>query len=74
LGVSSSEGKAVCLHASLFLRGASSLNFNQAAFEFLFKKRLTAEMTWGETASVNIKDNGQRDNKAAVSPSRPLNC
>ncbi|MCY7347191.1 MAG: hypothetical protein LH614_13335 [Pyrinomonadaceae bacterium] len=37
-------------------------------------KRPTIELTWGETASVNVKDNGRRDNKVAVSPSHPLNC
>jgi len=31
-------------------------------------------MTWGETASDNLKFNGQRDNKVAVSPSRPMTC
>jgi hypothetical protein len=31
----------------------------------------TAEMTWAETASDNAEFNGQRDNKVAVSASRP---
>jgi hypothetical protein len=29
-------------------------------------------MTWGETASVSVKLNTQRENKVAVSPSRPM--
>jgi len=32
---------------------------NMPRFEFLFKKRLTAEVTWAETASDNVKGNGQ---------------
>ncbi|GEM_PF-2424069 len=35
---------------------------------------ITTEKTWGETASDNVIFNGRRDNKVAVSPSRPLNC
>ena len=37
-------------------------------------KRRTLEMTWGETADTQLRVNGQRDNKVAVSPSRPLTC
>ncbi len=45
------------------------LSFRSAA-----RRRRTAEMTWGETATTQAKGNGQRDNKVAVSPSRPLTC
>jgi hypothetical protein len=31
-------------------------------------------MTWGETASVNVKFMKERDKEVAVSPSRTLNC
>ena len=35
---------------------------------------ITAEMTRGETATRNFGFDGRRDNKVAVSPSRPLIC
>jgi len=41
----------------------------------LFKRSgTTTELTWGETASVNVTFMKKRDNKVAVSPSRRMNC
>ncbi len=31
-------------------------------------------MTWGETATRTVRETNQRDEKVAVSPSRPLIC
>ena len=72
---SSSEGKQfifaqVCFHA----KRLSWFSIIHAAFENPFEKRRTVEMTWGETATDKLKETTRRDNKVAVSPSRPLNC
>jgi hypothetical protein len=34
----------------------------------------TIELTWGETATRKLKETTQRNNKVAVSPSRPMIC
>jgi hypothetical protein len=34
-----------------------AFDFNRAAVEFLFKKRLTVEVTWGETATTQPERN-----------------
>jgi len=73
LGVSLSEGKRFAFAQVYFY--AKCLGFHLTISHLIrIRKRPTAEMTWGETASVNVKGNGRRDNKAAVSPSRPLIC
>jgi hypothetical protein len=43
-------------------------------FVFSNTKRLTAEMTWAETATDSVKVKRQRDKRVAVSASRPATC
>ncbi len=52
LAAPESEGKAVYLHTTSVKRGASLVFNFRAADLNLFKKRLTVEMTWGETADT----------------------
>jgi len=49
LAAFSSEGKRFITSATSGKREASWFSIIQAAFENLIKKRLTLEMTWGET-------------------------
>jgi len=59
-----------------FTGNAERLGFQTSniVVQFLFKKRLTAELTWGETVTRKLKETTRRDKKVAVSPSRPMIC
>jgi hypothetical protein len=73
LAASSSEGKR-------FAFAQRRKNAERLCFQFpsrdlnLFKKRLTAALTWRETATDKLRVKRQRDKKVAVSRSRPITC
>jgi len=51
LGVSPSLARRLFSRKFIFARSVFGFQTNNLAVQFLFKKRLTAELTWGETAT-----------------------
>ncbi len=64
LGVSPSSARRLPSRNFDFTRSVFGFQISNLAVQFLNKKRLTAEMTWAETASDNVKCNGRRSKQS----------